>query len=409
MDVKVLPAPSAPYMRHVFNIRYNYRRRPMADNLAAVNLAALILSVALWGLYVCLSIMMVLVLHRKKTWLASLPFYCMALIFVCNFGDTICVIFIACKSFLFHPEGSRVYFIHYYDRMIDHGWYAATSLFRCSAGFGAAILLFWRVFVIWSRDRRVIYLPTLFFILGLIGCPTIFVYDIWKGPNFSRDAGALRQYNGITVTLFVTDILNTWYCTGLICYRLCSVMRQKRAAADAYDDMGADFMAGSPHRKIVRVLIQSGMLFSVAEAAYLVCVLTGSRNGRYILDYMTTRIVGIGTVLIIIQLNPSPPPSSNLHQSPSGDSGSYSMPVFRRWVNEELTTEGVDTKGVSQSSTYDGGIEHMISSLAPYAEGSHKQSSAREDTVKHAISYSAPYEEQSHVPSSSTIATHNIV
>ncbi|KAG9000954.1 hypothetical protein FRB94_005070 [Tulasnella sp. JGI-2019a] len=210
-------------------------------------------------------------------------------------------------------------------------------------------------------------------------------------PSFSKDLAIIAQYNYITFAVLAVDIINTWYCTGSICYRLYSILQQKRATANAYSDVEADIRAGSPYQKIIRVFIQSGMPFSILEAACVVCVLTGSKSGRYIVDHMSTRIVGIGTALIIIQLNSSPPPSSNPQESPSGD---YSMPIFRRRLKEDPTTDGVDTKGVPQSSTYDGGIEHPTPPLTAYAGQPLKKSSTYEDGVKHAISYSAPCEGQ---------------
>ncbi|KAG8980625.1 hypothetical protein FRB93_009162 [Tulasnella sp. JGI-2019a] len=229
-------------------------------------------------------------------------------------------------------------------------------------------------------------------------------YDIWLAPKFLEDRAVLAQYSYMTVTLLAIDILNTWYCTGLICYRLCSMMRQKRATASVLDDVEADATAGGSYRRIIWVLIQSGMLYSITEAVLLICVLTKSRSGIYIMNYLISRTTGISSVLIIIQLNILPPRSNtseNSQQSPTGNSGSYSMPVFRKWVKDESTTDDMGIKGISQSSTYEVETVPMTSYLVPNEERSHEQSRG---SVEHPTSYLAPHGEPSHSSSSSTVA-----
>ncbi|KAG8984728.1 hypothetical protein FRB94_005069 [Tulasnella sp. JGI-2019a] len=239
--------------------------------------------------------------------------------------------------------------------------------------------MFWRVFVIMSRDKRVLYLPTILSFFAFIGCTLIFVFDVWFAPRFAGDENILTEYGYLTVVALDIDIINTWYCTGLICYRLCSVLRQKPASAGAFDDAEADTMAGNPYQRIIRVLIQSGMLYSLGEAAFLICVAAGNRDGRYIMNYLISRIMGIATALLIIQLK-SRPLGSNLQQPTNGDPSSFSMPVFRNWVKDELTTDGACTKDLS----------------------------ADEYNIEQTIPYLAPYEGQSHKPSGSTVSRYNI-
>ncbi|KAG8991413.1 hypothetical protein FRB94_012530 [Tulasnella sp. JGI-2019a] len=131
-------------------------------------------------------------------------------------------------------------------------------------------------------------------------------------------------------------------------------------------------MAGSPYRRIIRVLVQSGMLYSLGEAAFLICLVTGSRNGRYIMNYLISRIMGIATALMIIQLKPRPS-RSNLQQSTNRDSGGFSMPVFRNLVKDDSMTDGVGTKGIG---TDEDSIEQTIPYLAPYGGQSHNPPSS---------------------------------
>ncbi|KAG8991320.1 hypothetical protein FRB94_012601 [Tulasnella sp. JGI-2019a] len=175
------------------------------------------------------------------------------------------------------------------------------------------------------------------------------------------------------------NITNTWYCTGLICYRLLTMLRQKQATADALNDLEADITAGGAYQRIIRVLIRSGMLFSVTEIAFLICAAAGNQ---------------MNTAPLRRNIN------GNLQQSQSGDSGSYSMPVFRKWVNEESTT---GTKGVSQPTAYKDSMEQATSYLAAYGGQLNRQSSTGEGDIERGSSYLAPYGEQSQNPSSSMV------
>ncbi|KAG8991410.1 hypothetical protein FRB94_012527, partial [Tulasnella sp. JGI-2019a] len=121
-------------------------------------------------------------------------------------------------------------------------------------------------------------------------------------------------------------------------------------------------------------------------------------------------ITGIATVLIIIQLNTAPPRGNvrgNLQQPQSGESESFSMPVFRNLGKDQSTTYEVDTKGISQSSTLEDSIDQTTSYVVPYGGQSHKQSSPYEDSIEHAPSHLTPYGGQSHNSSSSTVAGYN--
>ncbi|KAG8887902.1 hypothetical protein FRB98_008797 [Tulasnella sp. 332] len=293
------------------------------DDLPAVNIAALVLSLALWSIYI--GLFMTFALRKWRTWsLTSLTVVFTLLIFACNLGDTVCTIVVAYRGFSWYPEGKKVYFIRFYARLIDHGWFAVSSSF----------------------DNR----------------------DAVDAPKFSADHAFLARYNDLSAAVLVIDIAMTWYFTLMICYRLWTVERQNRAAADtAHFEPGENPSDSptSPYAKIIRVFIQSGMLYSIAEIIFLICMLTGSVNGKYIMNYLISRVMGISTVLILLQLN-ARTTSRGISggRLPTGASESFSMPVFRVSANMEQTDNIEDpeigTKGVSQISTYDNSTgEHL--------------------------------------------------
>ncbi|KAG9008019.1 hypothetical protein FRB94_013784 [Tulasnella sp. JGI-2019a] len=104
------------------------------------------------------------------------------------------------------------------------------------------------------------------------------------------------------------------------------------------------------------VLIQSGVLYSVTELAFLVCILLGIYNGQDIINSLNVRIIGFTTVLIILQLNTGGAEvnasirSRHTGQSAVGsDSTGFSIPVF----NVVGTTDSRDLA----SDTYPGMVD----------------------------------------------------
>ncbi|KAG8991319.1 hypothetical protein FRB94_012600 [Tulasnella sp. JGI-2019a] len=261
------------------------------------------------------------------------------------------------------------------------------------------------------RDKRILYLPIVLLFFTTVACALVVVYNLQWAPKFLEDPAILARYGYVTVTLLAMDIINTWYCTGLICYRIYSMLRQKRDTANALNDMEADITVGGSYRRIIRVLVQSGMLFSVTELAVLICIATKNRDGTYIMTHMISRITGITTVLMVIQMN-IPPPRNNLNghlqQSPDDESGSSNIPVFRKLVYDESTMDQVDTPDISQSTACEGSMQQTISYLATYGGQLNQQSSTNEDSIESATSYLAPYGEQLQNPSSSPVAGNNM-
>ncbi|KAG9014481.1 hypothetical protein FRB93_013606 [Tulasnella sp. JGI-2019a] len=96
------------------------------------------------------------------------------------------------------------------------------------------------------------------------------------------------------------NITMTWYLTGFIVCRLWSSERRARAAED-YEISSRSGL----YNRIIKVLIQSGMLHSVTEAIFLLCIIVGSDNGIAFMSDVEARIIGIVTTLIVLQLNRS--------------------------------------------------------------------------------------------------------
>ncbi|KAG8988635.1 hypothetical protein FRB94_000523 [Tulasnella sp. JGI-2019a] len=186
--------------------------------------------------------------------------------------------------------------------------------------------MLWRLFIIWSRDKRVIYFPIVVLSIGAVNCGLIITYDALATNRF-QNPSFVATYNGLAASALAIDMLLTWYLTGLICYRLWSVERQKRVIGLETRSTESD-RPKSRYGKIMVALIQSGMFYSLTEASLFCCILAGNHDGQDVINSMNTRTIGITTVLIILQLNTGAVGNNNQHVLRTAPSA-FSMPVFR--------------------------------------------------------------------------------
>ncbi|KAG8872939.1 hypothetical protein FRB97_007152 [Tulasnella sp. 331] len=195
---------------------------------------------------------------------------------------------------------------------------------------------------------RVTYLPALLMCCGAVSCVMISVYDTIHPERF-EDPVFLDLYDRTVIMTIAINITLTWYFTGMICYRLWAVERQTRALVATQEETSLGSDVTSPYARIIRILVHSGMLSSVAEGAFLVSIATGSVRSEEILNDANVRIVGIVAVLIMLvgifdlstgrhlntprYLQFCRVPYQQLHSTSQRDAPisalSHSMPVFR--------------------------------------------------------------------------------
>ncbi|KAG9033289.1 hypothetical protein FRB95_000384 [Tulasnella sp. JGI-2019a] len=281
---------------------------------ATVFLVATVLSLILWALYVFLFIKTCSILRSKKVSPLSLPMVIISLIFLFNIGDIICVIFITKKSLDHFPDGAIAYYALYDMKRIDTRWMAIRNFCFASSAFAADILMTWRLFIIWSRDMRVIYLPIVLLTASGVNCIMVVFYDVFRISRFG-DLSFSARYEMIIAAALAVDILLTWYLTGFICFRIWSVQQQNRAVAgiipfDELSSRGDGYgQTRSRYENIMMSLMQSGMLYSINMAALLGCVLARDSSGRMesfgkdILNLLNSKVIGITSVLIMLQLD----------------------------------------------------------------------------------------------------------
>ncbi|KAG8887923.1 hypothetical protein FRB98_008748 [Tulasnella sp. 332] len=199
------------------------------------------------------------------------------------------------------------------------------------AGIAVNVIIIWRLFVICSRERRMIYFPMMLQCSGFMASVIIIRDDIIDVKQITHSSRFLNGYHDHRLALLAINITIMWYCTGLICYRLWSMEQQKRAIVAEPCQLGSELGSTNPYAKIIRALIRSGVLYCLSQVACLVCLAMQNDNGELILHELYIRVIGIVTVLIFLELDfrrVDEDPMAGQQLSPP-DVSTVSMPVFR--------------------------------------------------------------------------------
>ncbi|KAG8850140.1 hypothetical protein FRB96_000515 [Tulasnella sp. 330] len=113
---------------------------------------------------------------------------------------------------------------------------------------------------------RIIYFPCLVLSCSTIGCLGIIVYD---AIGARTNPAYYVQLFDLTIIVFSLNIVTTWYLTGALVYRLWYATRETR-----YIDEFEVRSERAPYAKVIRVIIESGIVYSFTEGAILACVAT---------------------------------------------------------------------------------------------------------------------------------------
>ncbi|KAG8986220.1 hypothetical protein FRB93_005478 [Tulasnella sp. JGI-2019a] len=331
-------------------------------NLNAVHLVAILSSLTAWGFYTCIFIATIRALRSRAASLASFPALIIISIFIWNLVDLVCIVFTVYKGFIIYEDGPTVYWTLYESRKIDDALYAISDFSTACAAFSCDILMLWRTYVVWSRNKRIIYLPASFLFCSTLGSIVICVYDIFGAQWSTADAAYLDQLFYLIATVFGLNIVTTWYLTSFLVYRLWSVEKETQSLED-YEAR----VSGNSYRTIMRVVIQSGAIHSMTEVAILASVITKARNYRYLLGYLNIRVIGFATAFLIwLSLRENRVSDS---EAPAQTPTSNSLPVFRMPIEDQDEGDkdhGVDLRlsPVVTQDVNDIEVREVVSSLA---------------------------------------------
>ncbi|KAG8869131.1 hypothetical protein FRB97_001568 [Tulasnella sp. 331] len=277
----------------------------------STSLVAALVSLILEGIYVCLFVLTIYVMHHKKVSMRSPSIILISLVFICNLAEAV-----------------------------------------SSSSWRTATLMCYRTYIVWSRDRRTLYLPCITLPVGVIASITLVVFDAIGAD--------MPIFLPVSETLSLLTIVMTWYFTSLICYRLWSMERQKRRL-DALNDLVPEVSDGA-YRKVGGAMIESGLLFSFTQGALFVCYLLNSTSGVIVIGYLNIRIVGIATALIMLQLHGGFKTREFIAENgnASGNrptSTAYSIPVFRV-IGPHDTAGAIDAAECRMSDEGENEINH---------------------------------------------------
>ncbi|KAG8994446.1 hypothetical protein FRB94_013135 [Tulasnella sp. JGI-2019a] len=314
--------------------------------LAGVNLLGSVIALMIWGFYICLFIITIWVLRSKRVSIVSPLGFVLVLIFLCNLGSAICDVFEMFNGFILYPEGPGEYY-PIMGTLIDNEWVIANNAFLAIAAYFGDLLMAWRLYIIWTRDKRVLYLPSVLFVLGAVGVVMVIVFDALERNSINK-GGFHVQYRVVSIVSFAITLALSWYSTVLICFRLWSAQRKTMALREGENNP-------TRYYEIIWVLIQSGMLYSITLGMWLVAYIIGNYSVWTIMDALITRIVGINTALIVLQLSlrttdQSITTAAKPH-TPAPQGNIVSLPVFR--TPTVRTISGIDSTENFEESKID--------------------------------------------------------
>ncbi|KAG8862705.1 hypothetical protein FRB97_005488 [Tulasnella sp. 331] len=214
---------------------------------------------------------------------------------------------------------------------------------------------------------RIMYLPIVLTCVGVVESTMIVVNDCLVQKRLDNPK-SVAFLNDPVIAVLANDLFLNWYFTGMICYRLWSMDRQKRAVRALNGDVGPGDPVQSPYALVTRVLVQGGVLNSVTEAAFMITILMGLNDGRRILDSLNNRVMGIVAVLIMLQLNiAGKERDDRVNQSTVPTT--LSIPVFlANGTTDSSTTNEVN---IRESAHLDHPANAVISAARPQSADSH--------------------------------------
>ncbi|KAG9007469.1 hypothetical protein FRB93_007884 [Tulasnella sp. JGI-2019a] len=292
------------------------------------------------------------ILYAKGSSFRSPACITLSLIFLFNIGITVCDSFAMYRGLIAFPAGPTPYFTLYDVYLVDNSLGATDDFLLAACAFCADSLMLWRIFVVWNRDKRIIVVPILTLATGTISCIFLVAFDIMAVSRY-QDPVFQAQVQGLSIAAFSTNIISTWYYTICICYKLWSAERKSGVVHDY--DVSTGTRRASPYSRIIKALIQSGMLYSMTEAVLMLCIITGNTAGNNIVSYMDARIIGIATTLLLLQLHTTN--SEVVTTGRSRNPTSHSVHITTRVIKHTDTVQHFDAASDSDAKDPEQGIE----------------------------------------------------
>ncbi|KAG9036961.1 hypothetical protein FRB95_007524 [Tulasnella sp. JGI-2019a] len=157
-------------------------------------------------------------------------------------------------------------------------------------------LFCWRLYVIWSRNIRVILHPTCLLAVTMIGFSTVVVTDFLLAvrPN---DRRYLTRNMSLYIWMVAVVLTYTFYITTFIVGRLWWVGSE----VNKFSTTNGKRRNG--YQGAINAIAQSGMIYSVSMTLALISAAIGNVSMIMVIGCISPSLNGISATLLILELN----------------------------------------------------------------------------------------------------------
>ncbi|KAK0439696.1 uncharacterized protein EV420DRAFT_1650813 [Desarmillaria tabescens] len=170
----------------------------------------------------------------------------------------------------------------------------------------ADCVIIWRCWIIWEKNWRIIVLPCICTLCGLIFGILVILQQLVSSNNLQKN---LSKGNW-AMAYYVMALPTTAMCTALIVYRLTKVSKTRNSP----------HFTPNPYHHVIEMLVESSGLYVVVLAVFIVFEAMNSPYSNYPAAVLQSAI-GIAPALILLRVvsrntTSTGPPSDNMHSRP---------------------------------------------------------------------------------------------
>jgi len=159
----------------------------------------------------------------------------------------------------------------------------------CLSIFVADITMSWRMWIIWSKEWKVLIFPGMILSTGLVGAGFIITYDC-IGIADHADSYEIWSESMIAITA----ILNT-YLTAMTCGKLWWVSRKVRKICPASQTSGR-------YSAFIGAVIEAGAFYTLSAVMFTI-LLHVSLDGRFIFQSIFVNATVMAPTLVLLKLS----------------------------------------------------------------------------------------------------------
>ncbi|KAG8862946.1 Rab GDP dissociation inhibitor alpha [Tulasnella sp. 330] len=250
------------------------------------------LHLPLWGAYTLVYFGTVWVTYQRKL-KCGVPILAITLMYILCFISTADSLQRAYSAYIFHAGTASEFFLTSSDgRTLNDTSYGLLS------AVGDALIL-WRLWIIWSRDIRILVVPCLLYIMGIACVIITVVIDIKYASNPNGHFAVEWLYNSATEGGLGISVALSCLVTALIIGKIWWVRRQvvKMLRRTGAENQNAQTTV---HRRVTMILVESGALYTLVQAAYMASLLSRSTVATSVVSNICPKVLALAPTLIVL-------------------------------------------------------------------------------------------------------------